>query len=395
MVTPILATAPAVVWYVARGSGIVSLLLLTASVALGIVTTMRWDSARWPRFTTAFLHRNVSLLAVVFLGVHIATVVLDGFAPIGWKDAVVPFVSPYRPFWLGLGAVAFDLVVALIVTSLLRRQIGARAWRLVHWTAYTSWPVAMVHGLGTGTDTSTTLVLGVDAVCAALVLAAIWWRLGATTTRPGVRGAVLGLSALTPIAVVFWLAVGPLASGWARRAGTPDQLLARSTTAAGAPAGPSSGTAATASPPAAGGTPLTNSYDVSFAGTLQRSSAGTQQVVVVDGIVDGGTSDRTQVVRVELQGIDSGGQFAVRSGTVGLTESNGQRLFTGTILDVQEGTLVAAPDAGSPSTLRLAIRLDVVDQATGRVTGTVRAIAGRGGDEESGGENGNDGNSGK
>ena len=385
--TPILGSTPPVVWYIARGSGIVSLLLLTASVALGIVTTVRWESARWPRFTTSFLHRNVSLLAVVFLGVHIATVVLDGFAPIGWKDAVIPFVSPYRPFWLGLGAVAFDLIVALVVTSLLRKRIGARAWRLVHWTAYASWPVAVVHGLGTGTDTSTALVLGVDAVCATLVLAAVCWRLGATPARRGVRSAVLGLTVLTPVAVVFWLAVGPLASGWARRAGTPEHLLGGSATAAaaGAPTGPG----ATTAPPADPGA-LTAAFGATFEGTLHRSVAGAQQVVVVDGIVDGGA----ELIRVELRGVDSGGQLAVQTGTAGLTDSSGRQLFSGTIADVREGTLVAAPDAGSPSPLQLAIRFDGVDQETGRVTGTVRALgagARVGGNDEAGG-NDNDRN---
>src|SRR6516165_187432 len=100
-------------WYVARASGLVSLVLLTGSMLLGIVTSVHWASERWPRFATSMLHRNLSLLAVVFLGVHVASVVVDGFAPIGWLDAVVPFASPYRTLWLGLGAVALDLVLAL------------------------------------------------------------------------------------------------------------------------------------------------------------------------------------------------------------------------------------------------------------------------------------------
>ena len=120
-------SGPTAMWYLARGSGVVTLVLLTASVVLGIVTSVRWSSRRWPRFVIEFLHRNVALLVVTFLGIHVATVVVDGFAPIGWKDAVVPFVSAYRPLWLGLGAIAFDLVVALVVTSLLRHRIGHRA----------------------------------------------------------------------------------------------------------------------------------------------------------------------------------------------------------------------------------------------------------------------------
>ena len=129
-------------WYLTRGSGLVALVLLTASVVLGVLEVKRWKTERWPRFITAGLHKNLSLLAVVFLGMHIATTVVDGFAPIGWLDAVLPFRSGYRPLWLGLGAVAVDLLIALVVTSLLRGRIGYRAWRAVHWVAYLTWPAA-------------------------------------------------------------------------------------------------------------------------------------------------------------------------------------------------------------------------------------------------------------
>ena len=115
-------SASKAVWYLSRGTGLVSLLLLTVSVTLGIVTSVRWMSERWPRFATTFLHRNVSMLAVAFLIAHIVTVVLDGFAPIGWKDAIVPFASPYRPIWLGLGAVAFDLVLGVIAFVLVQQR---------------------------------------------------------------------------------------------------------------------------------------------------------------------------------------------------------------------------------------------------------------------------------
>jgi DMSO/TMAO reductase YedYZ heme-binding membrane subunit len=232
-------------WYLARGTGIVSLLLLTFSVALGIVTAVHWSSRRWPRFSITFLHRNVSLLAVVFLVAHIATIVLDGFAPIGWKDAVVPFASPYRPLWLGLGTVAFDLVLALVATSLLRNRIGPRTWRTVHWLAYACWPVAVLHGLGTGTDTATSVVLAVTAACVALVLGCVWWRLAAEAQRAAAMWhAALAISVIAPLALVAWLALGPLASGWSRRAGTPGALVSSQATACGATtptvAGPSS-----------------------------------------------------------------------------------------------------------------------------------------------------------
>ena len=213
-------------WYLARGTGIVSLLLLTLSVALGIVTTIRWSSARWPRFSISFIHRNVSLLAVVFLVVHIAANVIDGFALIAWKDAVIPFVSAYRPVWLGLGALAFDLLLALSITSLLRNRIGQRTWRAIHWLAYACWPVAVLHGLGTGTDTPTRVVLVVNAACVGLVVACVWWRVAVGWPRDE-RGQGYRTRGQPARAVrARRLArLGPLASGWAREAGTPEQLL--------------------------------------------------------------------------------------------------------------------------------------------------------------------------
>ena len=145
--TPHLVAAAAnwkLMWYLTRGSGAVVLVLLSASVALGVAGLIS-RGALAPRFAVAALHRNVSLLAVVFLGVHIATTLADTYAPIGLKDAFIPFLSSYRPLWLGLGAVACDLLLALIVTSLLRVRLGLRTWRLTHWFAYACWPVALLH----------------------------------------------------------------------------------------------------------------------------------------------------------------------------------------------------------------------------------------------------------
>lgn len=166
-----------VTWYAARGSGAVSLLLLTISLVLGIPTLLSWGTPRTPRLVVQLLHRNVSLLIMVFLAVHVASSVLDDFVHIRLVDAFVPFVGSYRPFWLGLGAVAMDLLLALVVTSLLRRHIGVRAWRLVHWSAYACWPIGMLHGLETGSDSRFGWMLALDALCTAAVLAAVAWRL--------------------------------------------------------------------------------------------------------------------------------------------------------------------------------------------------------------------------
>lgn len=173
------AAAPKAVWYLTRGSGTVSLGLLTAGVLLGITTSTRWSSPRWPRFVLEGMHRNVSLLSTVFIALHVVTAVADGYVPIRWVDVVVPFVSAYRPLWLGLGAVAIDLLVAVIVTSLLRAHIGQRVWRAVHWLAYACWPVALFHALGIGSDAGQTWMLGAAAAAVASVVGFLAWRLTA------------------------------------------------------------------------------------------------------------------------------------------------------------------------------------------------------------------------
>src|SRR5215469_14425217 len=103
-------------WYVTRATGLVTLLLLTASVLLGLLTAGRFASERWPRFLTQGLHRNVSLLVLVFLALHVGSTVIDTYTSISLTAAFVPFASSYKAGWLSLGAVALDLLLALVVT---------------------------------------------------------------------------------------------------------------------------------------------------------------------------------------------------------------------------------------------------------------------------------------
>jgi sulfoxide reductase heme-binding subunit YedZ len=155
------------------------------------------------------------------LAVHIGTAVLDGYAPIRLADAVIPFAGTYRPVWLGLGALAFDLLLAVIVTSLLRARLGVRGWRAVHWLAYACWPVALVHGLGTGSDVRAGWLTWVSAGCFAAVAAAVVVRLAERGTRAPVRAGAATALVLAVAALAVWVPSGPLARGWAAKAGTP------------------------------------------------------------------------------------------------------------------------------------------------------------------------------
>lgn len=165
-------------WFASRATGLVALPLLTLSLVLGVIGVGRVAGDRWPRFTLAALHRNVSLLTTLFLAVHVSTAIIDPYAGIRWLDAVVPFISVYHPFWLGLGAVALDLLLAVFLTSVLRGRISHRLWRAVHWAGYACWPIGLVHGLGIGgKDATLSWVIGLNVGCTVVVLIAVSWRL--------------------------------------------------------------------------------------------------------------------------------------------------------------------------------------------------------------------------
>lgn len=163
-------------WYMSRATGVVSLVLMSMVVIIGLLVNRQGRLPGLPAFAVLGLHRYLSLLSITFIAVHIATAVLDSFVNISVAAAVIPFVSAYEPLWLGLGAVAFDLMIAIIVTSLLRAHIGRRTWRAVHWLAYGSWPVAVVHSIYSSQDMQRGPLLGVALACILAVLIAVVWR---------------------------------------------------------------------------------------------------------------------------------------------------------------------------------------------------------------------------
>ena len=159
----------AALWYLNRASGIVALVLMTVVLMLGVIVRRQGRAPGLPRFALVGLHRNVSLLSVLFLTVHVVTAVADSYVDIGLSAAVVPFASNWRPAEVALGALAVDLLVLVVVTSLLRDRLPMRLWRYVHWTAYLLWPLAFLHGVTAGSDVRSGWALVVTLGCAGAV----------------------------------------------------------------------------------------------------------------------------------------------------------------------------------------------------------------------------------
>ena len=170
-------TATTLPWYTSRATGVVALVLLTAVMVLGIVINRQGRLPGLPRFGVTGLHRNLSLLAVIFVVIHVVTAVIDTFVSIPLVSAAIPFTSGYERFWLGLGAISLDIMLALIVTSLIRGRLNRKVWRAVHWLAYASWPVAFAHSIGSSKDLQQGWLLGLSVACAVGVGAAVAWRL--------------------------------------------------------------------------------------------------------------------------------------------------------------------------------------------------------------------------
>jgi hypothetical protein len=351
-------------WYLTRGLGVAALLLLTASVALGVLTTVRWRSTRWPRFATAALHRNLTLLAICFVAAHVVTTIVDGYTTIGLKDAVIPFLSSYRPIWLGLGAVAFDLLLALVVTSLLRARIGYRLWRYVHWLAYASWPVALVHALGTGSDARLGWMQLVGAGSIAVVALAALARFALRPDLPQPARLTGALAAVVaPLLILGWYEWGPAQLGWAKRAGTPATLLAGKT-----------GTVASRAVLTSASLP-TSPFSATVSGTVRETNAAGGLVdVVIRTRLRGGAGGSA---RIDLRGSALQGGVSMTASGVSYVPAGTQTVYLGQVTGLNGQSVLASVADHAGDRLQLSFVLSI-DTASKAVTGTVDVTPGNG-----------------
>ena len=352
-----MTTWSAITWDTARAGGFAAYLLLTAAVSVGLVLRNRWQTARWPRLITNELHGYLSLLALVFIAVHVVAVLVDPFTRFGFAEVFVPFASHYRPIWMGLGIVALYLLLAVWVSSRLRARIGFRMWRAIHTLAYGVYLAATVHGLGTGSDTRTAWAPAIYASSILLVGGLAARRLLVpVSARQTPRPMLAALGAAVVVSVAIWSSVGPLASHWGARAGgEPGNRQAAGRL----------GVARALSSPVASGEVATP-FGATFAGrvTIRSAEESDSETIRIDGALHGGTHDHLEIY---LRGVtlETGGvalqQSRVRMGTV-------TPFYQGQIVGLRGTDLVASVQS---TTRRLRLLISLSLAGDGSVTGTV------------------------
>ena len=289
------------------------------------------------------------------------TSLLDPFAGIKLIDAVIPFTGSYRPIWLGLGAFASDLFIAVAITSVIRRRLGHGAWRATHWLAYVCWPVAIVHTVGTGSDVKQIWLLALTATCVAAVVLAVWARIGfGWPEQRRLRAGALVASIALPVIFVAWLPGGPLGKDWAARAGTPARDLQRvSTTTTVANSGAST-------------TPSTRiaAFAAHVTGTVaqQQTTSGLVSVDIALAVANPSLG----ILHVRIDGTPvAGGGVQMTASSVSIGTSSSPELFSGAVTALAGTQIGARVTSADGHTLTLTVALEL-NTAGGTATGTLQ-----------------------
>jgi DMSO/TMAO reductase YedYZ heme-binding membrane subunit len=356
-------TASGLTWEVARAGGFMAYGLLTASVAIGLVVSLKWRSPRWTRFVTTELHRFVTLLALVFTGLHTLAVTIDPFIRFTPAEVLVPFVSHYRPLWIALGIVGAYLVIAVYASEWLRPHVGYAWWRRFHYLSFVAFGLALVHGLGTGSDARTPWAIAVYAGSAVLVGALVAVRaLPSTGERKHPLVASAAASAL--IVAILWASQGPLQPGWNTIAN--DGQGSGGTVAAAIAADPTADPSVkpTTSPSHSPASP--QAFSDTISGQLAEANDGT---VLVSATL-GSSGDQ---LSLRFRSSDDG-RLLLDGATVSILAPDGDTC-AGPVQGLDRTGLVAAcrgSSSGSTWTLRMALTAD----SSGVVSGSFQATPG-------------------
>jgi hypothetical protein len=349
-----------VTWDVARAGGFTAFGLLTLSVAIGLALTLHWQSSFWPRIINSELHNFITLLALIFTGVHILAVWIDPFTKFGWNEIFIPFASHYRPLWMALGIVAFYTGIAIGISTWLRPLIGYKWWRRLHMLT-----LVLVHGITTGSDTRTLWGAAIYVLCILLVGIPLLMRLLKPANVQSSTHPVIAAALVVAIAIGTFLALlGPFQPGW--------NTIANNGNGSGA------ASSALAAPSQQQGV-----FPQSFTGNLQGQltqngpDANGNVTLQLALSISNGSAGNVQVV---LQGQSGGGDdrnITINSSHVTLTSSTGHQLYTGSLTSFsgQRRWIMTAllTGMGANSASHLQVQMSVRISEGGQVSGTITA----------------------
>jgi predicted ferric reductase len=173
-------------WYVTRAAGIVSYLLVWLSTVLGLGVGSKVFNRVLGGGLTFDLHEFTSLLALGFVGLHVIVLLGEQYLPYTLAQILLPFLSPYRPLWVGIGVLALYLMLLVTATFYLRSRIGMRTFRLIHLASFASYFGATLHGFIAGTDSTLPVMQGLYAGTLLVVVALTgYWLIGMRRKKAG------------------------------------------------------------------------------------------------------------------------------------------------------------------------------------------------------------------
>jgi len=367
-----------VTWNVARTGGFTAYILLTLAVAVGLALTMKLQSpSYWPRLINSELHNFLTLLSVVFVGVHILAVWIDPFTRFGWNEVFIPFVSHYRVIWMALGIIALYLGIAIGISTWLRPLIGYTWWRRLHILTLGVYGLVTVHGIATGSDTQTWWGLAIYGGSIILVGGLLCWRL---LVPVNVRGrshpVIASLVGLTILAGLIFTIGGPLQPGWNALANgvTSGNSLTQSVVPSTPQKTPSTSQGNNTS------NPFAAPFTASLQGTLAQSGPDSSGVVTLR--MNATLSNGAQgVLTIILNGTQEnfGGQdseLSITSTQVKLSQDASKPLYQGYLTDLRNREsrwrMTALLSKSGASTSGVQVQIEMQADSSGRVTGVIQ-----------------------
>jgi DMSO/TMAO reductase YedYZ heme-binding membrane subunit len=371
-----------VLWNIARAGGFTAFALLTLSVAIGLALTLQWQSPRWPRIINSELHNFITLLALIFTGVHILAVWVDPFTSFSWNEVLIPFVSHYRPLWIAFGIIALYMGIAIGISTWLRPYIGYKWWRRLHVLTLLLYMLVVVHGIATGSDTTTWWGISIYLLSVILVGILLWRRLMKPVNAKSRAHPILAIVVVIAIGVgAFLTIVGPLQPGWNAIAnngnGSGASSVALATTSS------QSGVANKSNN--SGGAVISqqnSTFPQSFTGDLQGQVTRTApddngNVTTQFNLnISNGPAGSVHVTVQEQVGED--GSMTMTSSQVTLDSSTGQEIYAGSLTDLSGrrrwNMTALLKGTGQNSNSQLQVQMNVrFDPQSGQANGTIRA----------------------